>query len=53
MFSRLTAIPDDGSHPEVECFGLHIRVDELSDHRVEWATVRKLAPDKTEDESET
>ena len=53
VFSRLTAIPDDGSHPEVECFGLHIRVDELSDHRVEWATVRKLAPDKTEDESET
>ena len=48
VFSQLTAIPEDGSHPEVECFGLHIRVDELTDHRVEWATVRKLAP-KPED----
>ena len=44
VFSRLTAIPEDGSHPEVECFGLHIRVDELVDRRVEWATVRRLEP---------
>ena len=42
VFSQLTAIPEDGSHPEVECFGLHIRVDELADRRVEWATVRKV-----------
>ena len=41
IFSRLTAIPDDGSHPEVDCFGLHIRVDELTDRRVEWATITK------------
>ncbi|MBQ8954504.1 MAG: HlyC/CorC family transporter, partial [Clostridia bacterium] len=51
VFSQLTAIPEDGSHPEVECFGLHIRVDELADRRVEWATVRKLEP-KTEDKEE-
>ena len=44
VFSQLTAIPEDGSHPEVECYGLHIRVDELTDRRVEWATVRKIAP---------
>ncbi|MBR0462768.1 MAG: HlyC/CorC family transporter [Clostridia bacterium] len=48
VFSQLTTIPDDGSHPEVECYGLHIRVDELTDRRVEWATVRKLDP-KAED----
>ena len=49
VFSQLTAIPEDGSHPEVECFGLRIRVDELTDHRVEWATVRRLAPAPEED----
>ncbi len=37
-------IPEDGSHPEVELYGLHIRVEELTDRRVEWATVTKLAP---------
>ena len=52
VFSQLTAIPEDGSHPEVECFGLHIRVDELTDRRVEWATVRKLEPKKDEDEEQ-
>lgn len=51
VFSRLTEIPEDGSHPEVECFGLHIRVEELSDRRVEWAVIRKLEPaGETEEE---
>ena len=51
VFSQLTEIPEDGSHPEVECFGLHIRVDELSDRRVEWAIVRKLEePEEAEEE---
>jgi len=42
VFSQLTEIPEDGSHPEVECMGLHIRVEELSDRRVEWAIVKKI-----------
>ena len=50
IFSQLTAIPEDGSHPEVDCFGLHIRVDELTDHRVEWATVSRLEEDPDEDD---
>ena len=50
VFSQLTAIPDDGSHPEVECFGLHIRVDSLVDRRVEWTTVRKLPPQSEKEE---
>jgi len=50
VFSQLTAIPEDGSHPEVECFGLHIRVDELEDRRVAWATVRKLDPAPADEE---
>ena len=37
-------IPEDGSHPEVEVYGLHIRVEVLTDRRVEWATVTKLPP---------
>jgi len=51
VFSQLTEIPEDGSHPEVECFGLHIRVEEMSDRRVEWAIVRKIetAEEETEE----
>ncbi|MDO4867661.1 MAG: hemolysin family protein [Clostridia bacterium] len=44
IFSRLTEIPADGEHPEVECYGLRIRVEELAERRVEWAVVEKLAP---------
>lgn len=51
VFSCLTAIPDDGSHPEVDCFGLHIRVDELTDRRIEWAIVTK-APEEEEQADE-
>lgn len=42
IFSRLMAIPKDGTHPEVACYGLKIRVEELTDRRVEWATVEVL-----------
>ncbi len=44
VFSQLTAIPEDGSHPEVDACGLHIKVEELSERRVEWALVSKLDP---------
>ncbi len=50
VFSQLTEIPEDGSHPEVECFGLHIRVEELSDRRVEWAIVTKIEPEEEAEE---
>lgn len=43
IFAQLSMIPDDGEHPEVEVYGLHIRVEELTDRRVEWATVTKVA----------
>ena len=45
-------IPEDGSHPEVELYGLHIRVEELTDRRVEWAPVTKLAPSESEEDAE-
>ena len=44
VFSQFTAIPDDGSKPEVEAYGLHILVEELSEHRVESALVSKILP---------
>ncbi|WP_235829119.1 hemolysin family protein [Christensenella intestinihominis] len=41
VYSRLSTIPVDGSHPVVEAYGLHIRVEKLEDRRVEWALVSK------------
>ncbi len=39
VFSRLSFIPRDGTHPEVDACGMHIRVEVLRRHRVLWATV--------------
>lgn len=44
IFSQLAAIPADGSHPEVEVNGLHIRVSQLYERRVLWAIITKTAP---------
>ena len=52
VFAQLNVIPEDGSHPEVDVYGLHIRVDTLTDRRVEWATVTKLPPAPAEGEKE-
>ena len=53
VFSQLTTIPKDGSQPEVECFGLKIHVTQLTDRRVEWATVTLLPPADDEEEGKT
>ena len=50
VFAQLSMIPEDGSHPEVDAYGLHIRVEELSERRVEWAVVTKIAPASTEEQ---
>lgn len=53
VFSQLSEIPPDGSHPELDAFGLHIKVEEFSERRVEWVLVSKLLPeDQPENESE-
>lgn len=49
VYAQLSVIPEDGSHPEVEIYGLHIRVEELSERRVEWATVTRAAPAPAEE----
>ena len=44
VFSQLSEIPSDGERPVVTCRGLRIAVEQISDRRVEWAIVEKLAP---------
>jgi putative hemolysin len=52
IYSRLTSIPEDGAHPEVDIAGLHIRVEELTDHRVEWAEITKKPKGSSDEKSE-
>lgn len=47
VFSRLSVIPEDGSQFEVDALGLHIRVEDFTDRRVEWALVSRLAPEES------
>ena len=42
VFGQLAVIPEDGTKPRVTALGLEIQVEEIADHRIEWATVRKL-----------
>ena len=44
VFSAFDSIPQDGSHPDVDVYGLHIHVEEIIERRVEWALVSKLPP---------
>ncbi len=52
VFSQLSVIPQDGSTVEVETCGLHVKVTELSERRVEWALVSKLEPVEPEEEED-
>ncbi|MBP3542419.1 MAG: HlyC/CorC family transporter [Clostridia bacterium] len=44
VFSTFSSIPEDGSSPEVTIHGLNIKVETISDHRVEKALVSIVAP---------
>ena len=44
IFGVMNSIPEDGSRPELEAFGLSIRVEDIKDHRVEYAIVCKTEP---------
>lgn len=52
IFSQFTTIPQDGSTPEVTVHGLHIQVEKIEDHRVEYALVTKLPAEDDKDENE-
>jgi len=49
VFSCFNTIPEDGSTPEVDIHGLHVKVEEITDHRLEKAlvsTIPKEEPDE-------
>lgn len=39
IFAELGEIPEDGSTPELETFGLSIKVTKISEHRIESTKV--------------
>ena len=51
VFGQLAVIPEDGTKPQVTALGMEIQVEEITDHRIAWATVRKL-PAPVADEEE-
>jgi putative hemolysin len=53
IFSRFTTIPADGETPELVIDRLHIRVEEISDHRVVSALVELLPePDENDEHND-
>ncbi len=44
VFGELGTIPDDGSQLELDLYGLHVKVLEVKEHRMERATVCLLTP---------
>ena len=53
VFAQLSVIPEDGSRPLVEVYGLRIQVESLRERRVEWALVSRLPRPDDEDEERT
>ncbi len=52
IFSRFTTIPADGETPELVIDRLHIKVEEITEHRVVSAVVELLPKEENEDEEE-
>ena len=44
VFGALGAIPNDGAQPELEAYGLQVKVQLIQDHRVQRAVVCLLDP---------
>lgn len=47
ILGELGTIPEDGTTPELEAYGLAIRVLKIEDHRIEEAKVSVLDPERT------
>ena len=52
IFSQLSEIPQDGAQPELDAFGLHLKVEVFAERRVEWVLVSKLETTPPEEEAE-
>lgn len=48
IFAVLGTIPDDGDTPELDEFGLHVRIKEIVEHRLETAEVSVIQEEKVE-----
>ena len=48
VFGELGTIPDDGSQLELDLYGLHVKVLEVKEHRMERAAVCLLTPPEEE-----
>ena len=46
--NELSKIPPNGSSFEMEIYGMHIHVEPVKDHRVEWTVIRKQEPQPEE-----
>ena len=49
IFSQMSEIPADGSKPELNAYGLEIKVELIADRRVEWVLLRKIPPTPKEE----
>ena len=49
IYAQLSTIPKDGQQFDVSCPGLSIHVDEVKEHRVEWATIRVEKPEEEQE----
>ena len=47
VFSCFNTIPEDGSTPEVDIYGLHIKAEVIHEHRLETALISIIAPAET------
>lgn len=52
IFSRFTVIPNDGETPELDVPFMHVKVESIVDHRVEWAIITKVLPAAPDDDDE-
>lgn len=52
VFGALGTIPADGAQPELELYGMQVRVQKIADHRIERALVCRLEPPAAEEETE-
>lgn len=50
LFSQLSVIPEDGSTPVVECYGLRIQAEKILERRMESALVSLLPPKEEKNE---
>jgi putative hemolysin len=52
VLSTLTVIPDEGTQPEADCFGLHVKVEKIKERRVESVLVSLIPEEDPADDKE-